>query len=699
MILKFSNGEFDAQVGDVFYCTGEFIYGCSSEVTDRTDVLWEIVGVDVEGWEIAARPLDDESDFVGYLHTVYGFDGPHYYLFSACGLQYEAGEHSSAPCYYCGQVHEDTQAIDGRRICPDCLTEHTFTCIECGKIHDTRRRMKGINLCRPCFERLPGKYRRALDDGRVYLATDLIETVDMVNYTSAYAESNLAKCCECGRYIGPGNSIVYEGNTYCRRHIPHGAVKCFHCNKYHPMSEITFVNGNRVCKECLAREYTKCANCGEYFPNWSGGRFEDTNERICTSCCDKFRCNLCGRVYKNHEGWSHDVTVWTDISRNRAHKFKNVCRSCMNTRLRKCADCDDYIDTLNSFRRLPDRKYYCGNHIHNHFVQCNECRNWKSRSERFIGSPDDCMCIECFDDANHGTYNGYSGDEEEFIAESGIMDYSEKPDPIFYPNTNITKVIDALYMGVELEVDGGYDEDEVVDHANEIFKITYGKHDGSLGSHGIEFVSHPATIKYFMDHKDDWKAGMSYLQGESYTSHDAETCGLHVHVSSFPLMYETDNGIEKLLWFQDKYWDQLLNFSRRNSKQVEDWANRVPAVPSARITDKSEIIASLRNAKKDAKNKGRYQAINLQNKNTVEFRIFRGTLNINTFMATLQLVSNLCELACVKSFDEFKDLSWEDVVNYHEYAELKEYWESRHLDHVAKILYDRDDGRAVDAAA
>lgn len=698
MILNFSNGEFDAQVGDVFYCTGDVIVGCSSEVSDRTGVPWEIVKLGVDGWEIAARPLCKDDILADYLHDVTGFLDPHYYLFSAYGLRYEGRESSSVLCYYCGQVREDTQIIDGRRICPDCFAEHTFTCIECGRIHDTRRRMKGLDLCRPCFDRQPEKYRRAVDDGKVYLVTDLIETADGKFYTPAYAESNLDKCCECGRYISPDNTLAYEGNTYCRRHLPYSATKCYYCETYHPMSEMTVINEVHVCKRCLEQNYFKCANCGEYFSVWTGTTFRDTNERICDECYKEFKCDICGYAYRDHEKWSHNVTVWKNVSRNHVIKAENVCHSCMSFTLHKCADCDDYIYPVHNFA-MPDKNYYCGNHVHNHFVKCNECGRWKSRSERFMGLPDDCMCIDCFEDANHGTSSGYSGAEEDFIAESGIMDYSNKPDPIFYPDTNIIEVTDALYMGVELEVDDGYDEDIVVDHANEIFKITYGKHDGSLGRHGIEFVSHPATIKYFMDHKDDWKAGMSYLQGEGYTSHDAGTCGLHVHVSSFPLLYETDNGIEKLLWFQDKYWDQLLNFSRRNASQVNEWARRIPAAPSARITDKSEIIASLRNAKKDAKNKGRYQAINLQNKNTVEFRIFRGTLNIDTFIATLQLVSNLCELACLESFDEFKELSWEDVVNYHEYAELKEYWESRHLGILSKDMYDRDDGSVLEAAA
>jgi len=41
----------------------------------------------------------------------------------------------------------------------------------------------------------------------------------------------------------------------------------------------------------------------------------------------------------------------------------------------------------------------------------------------------------------------------------------------------------------------------------------------------------------------------------------------------------------------------------------------------------------------------RYQAVNFENRNTVEFRLFRGTLNYTTFMATLEIVDALVHWA------------------------------------------------------
>ncbi len=54
---------------------------------------------------------------------------------------------------------------------------------------------------------------------------------------------------------------------------------------------------------------------------------------------------------------------------------------------------------------------------------------------------------------------------------------------------------------------------------------------------------------------------------------------------------------------------------------------------------------------------GRYAAVNLCNYSTIEFRLFRGTLKINTFIATLQLVNEICNVAVSMSDESLQKLS------------------------------------------
>jgi hypothetical protein len=55
-------------------------------------------------------------------------------------------------------------------------------------------------------------------------------------------------------------------------------------------------------------------------------------------------------------------------------------------------------------------------------------------------------------------------------------------------------------------------------------------------------------------------------------------------------------------------------------------------------------------------------AVNLCNEKTIEFRLFRGTLRYETFIATLQLVHLICDLSRTLSDRDFEAMSWRDFV-------------------------------------
>ena len=78
---------------------------------------------------------------------------------------------------------------------------------------------------------------------------------------------------------------------------------------------------------------------------------------------------------------------------------------------------------------------------------------------------------------------------------------------------------------------------------------------------------------------------------------------------------------------------------------------------------------------------GRYVAVNLENYNTIEFRLFRGTLRYKTFLATLQLVDEICYCAINMTDKEMEDLSWSDFVSriLPKKHELIEYLKSKRL--------------------
>ena len=74
-----------------------------------------------------------------------------------------------------------------------------------------------------------------------------------------------------------------------------------------------------------------------------------------------------------------------------------------------------------------------------------------------------------------------------------------------------------------------------------------------------------------------------------------------------------------------------------------------------------------------------YTSVNLTNADTIEFRIFRGTLKYNTLIATLQLLDRICDVALFLSDDEIKAMSWTTFVSGCTAPELVQYLKERRL--------------------
>ena len=83
------------------------------------------------------------------------------------------------------------------------------------------------------------------------------------------------------------------------------------------------------------------------------------------------------------------------------------------------------------------------------------------------------------------------------------------------------------------------------------------------------------------------------------------------------------------------------------------------------------------NAKKNYS--GRYTCVNLTNYDTIEFRIFRGTLKYNTLIATLQLVNRICDISVTMTDDELTQLNWCDFAAQVTEPELITYLKEKRL--------------------
>jgi hypothetical protein len=230
----------------------------------------------------------------------------------------------------------------------------------------------------------------------------------------------------------------------------------------------------------------------------------------------------------------------------------------------------------------------------------------------------------------------------------------------------------ALFYGVELEIDCG--GDTITGDLCEIPEI-YLKEDGSL-SCGFEIVTHPATLDYHL-HELPWKDICSIARSGGYRSHDTTTCGLHIHASRAGFgrtATEQDLTIAKLMLLFDRFWDAyIVPFSRRDYSTINRWAKK----PDSNITDKDTIGAAVRKVQDRKRN--RYQAINLTNTDTVEFRIFRGTLKASTIKASIQWIDTLIHFCKKTPLKDFAEITWEEIFADTDHVELREYLEKRNL--------------------
>ena len=88
---------------------------------------------------------------------------------------------------------------------------------------------------------------------------------------------------------------------------------------------------------------------------------------------------------------------------------------------------------------------------------------------------------------------------------------------------------------------------------------------------------------------------------------------------------------------------------------------------------------------------GRYTAVNLTNEDTVEIRIFRGTLKYNTLIATLQLVNAICDVAILLSDEELQEMSWHGFLDLIHEPELIQYLKERNLYKNDPVVYEEDE--------
>lgn len=250
---------------------------------------------------------------------------------------------------------------------------------------------------------------------------------------------------------------------------------------------------------------------------------------------------------------------------------------------------------------------------------------------------------------------------QEEQARNLIRRYSYKPDPCFIGKG-------PLYLGVELEVLANLNTAEKLQRVASF--RSYLKSDSSIAGEGFEVVTHPMSLAKQLDY---WEEILEEV-GEELTPH--RSCGMHVHVSRAPL---TQLQIGKLLVFL-------------NNPENELWIDLLAGRPANHYCYKAEKKVE------DALNpQSRYEALNLMNNQTIEFRLFASSNKLEEICSRIEFcvaVTDYCGYCDLESLDWDSFMEWLYISSPKDmYFYLKEWVETtpEPSDTPLKVAEDIDD--------
>lgn len=171
---------------------------------------------------------------------------------------------------------------------------------------------------------------------------------------------------------------------------------------------------------------------------------------------------------------------------------------------------------------------------------------------------------------------------------------------------------------------------------------------------GLEMISQPATFNYHLSKKEGYENLFNFISEMGYKSHSLSSCGLHIHFNKTFYGNNVDLCTINLLYLVEKYWKDIVLLSRRNYNSLVRYADKYYQKPE-------EVLHTIKSNR--YYHNMRYHAVNLTNDNTIEFRMYRGTLLIDDFLATLEFTRNLILAAKDKTPIEIQQVDIMDLVN------------------------------------
>lgn len=333
-----------------------------------------------------------------------------------------------------------------------------------------------------------------------------------------------------------------------------------------------------------------CASCGDEHAE-EVDSITVADESLCESCFDdSYRyCESCSCV-------EHDTDILIVQTR---HGEQGWCPSCVHMAAFYCDDCEQSFDInyYSSYAVDHGNRDVCDSCFSNDYGYCLVCD---------VAYPADDLCY----DPNGSEYLCESCADEQ---EDGLVhDYSYTPDWI-------ERGEGPMFFGVELEVSYRNATESIANEdAAQVWPDAILKRDSSIG-HGVEIVSNPMSLEWARQNLN--RSALENLRRNGCRSWNAESCGIHIHMSRAG--FRSEAHLARFLMLVHRAQSQVVALAGR---QTDRWAS---------FDHYGESLPKQAAKKQYAPT--RYRAVNLTNHATVEVRVFRGSLRAETILSHIEL--------------------------------------------------------------
>lgn len=206
------------------------------------------------------------------------------------------------------------------------------------------------------------------------------------------------------------------------------------------------------------------------------------------------------------------------------------------------------------------------------------------------------------------------------------------------------------YMGIELESQGSRQNTRALRSVQDIF---HPERDGSIDN-GFETVSESLTWKAWKENEGRTREMLNKFLALGQHAENSQCCGFHIHLSS-----KAFSGTPAIRKAQLLVYGMSSEFQKLARRGKNNYCEYYEVSKSPTYEDYAQM----------ARLTSRYYGVNIsnvgnRNKDTVEFRIFQGTLDGDTIFASMELVKNIMEVVndSSKGVIKFGDLVYGDYL-------------------------------------